>query len=402
MKSILKKTEKYVGEILQHRLPPGLTFHDYNHTLEVVEAAGIIGREEGLSEDDLEVVQLAAWFHDVGHWENSTGHEEIGNQMAIDFFKKEGLPSEKIARVSDCILATKLGVTPKTLPEKVICDADLFHLSKDDHKTYADKLRTEWKNIFNKTYSDPEWHQLNIDFFSNHNFYTDYGKRILNKSKDKVVEKMEKKTKKHNKKLDSAVRHDLGITQDELKSMKKKLLKAQGKSDRGIETMFRLTSRNHLALSGMADSKANIMISVNAIIISVLIVALMAELDTSPQLIAPTIILLAVNLTSIVFAIFAIRPNITKGLFTREDIEDHRTNLLFFGNFHRMKREDYHWGMNQLMENSSFLYSNLIDDIYFLGLVLAKKYDHLRNAYNVFMFGIIVAVIAFVISSFFA
>jgi len=166
--------------------------------------------------------------------------------------------------------------------------------------------------------------------------------------------------------------------------------------------MFRLTSKNHLTLSGMADSKANIMISVNSIIISILIGALMQKLDSNPHLITPTIILLSVNLGSIIFSILSIRPNISRGLFTRDDIENHRTNLLFFGNFHKMKREDYHWGMNQLMDNATFLYSSLIDDIYFLGVVLAKKYQHLRTSYNIFMYGIVVAVIAFVISNFFA
>ena len=63
-----------------------------------------------------------------------------------------------------------------------------------------------------------------------------------------------------------------------------------------------------------------------------------------------------------------------------------------------MKREDYHWGMNKLMESSNFLYSNLIDDIYFLGVVLARKYKLLRTSYNIFMFGMIIVVIAFIVS----
>ena len=118
----------------------------------------------------------------------------------------------------------------------------------------------------------------------------------------------------------------------------------------------------------------------------------MQKLDSNPHLIVPTIILLLVNLGSIIFSILSLRPNVTRGMFTREDIENQRTNLLFFGNFHKMKREDYQWGMNQLMENAS----------YFLGVVLAVKYKHLRTSYNIFMYGIVVAVIAFVLSNYFA
>ena len=110
---------------------------------------------------------------------------------------------------------------------------------------------------------------------------------------------------------------------------------------------------------------------------------------------------MVVNLSSMVAAILSIRPNVTKGLFTREDIENQRTNLLFFGNFHKMKRNDYHWGMNQLMEHASFLYSSLIDDIYFLGVVLATKYRYLRYSYNIFMYGIVISVLAFLVSNFF-
>ena len=148
----------------------------------------------------------------------------------------------------------------------------------------------------------------------------------------------------------------------------------------------------------MADSKANIMISINSIIMSVVLGSLMQKLDSNDHLIIPTIILLSVNLGALIFAILSLRPNVSAGLFTREDIENQKTNLLFFGNFHKMKREDYHWGMNKLMENANFLYSNLIDDIYFLGVVLARKYKLLRTSYTIFMFGMVIVVIAFVIS----
>ena len=175
--------------------------------------------------------------------------------------------------------------------------------------------------------------------------------------------------------------------------------KVEGRPDRGIETMFRLTSRNHLQLSAMADSKANILISVNAIIISVLIGGIIKTLDNHPHLIVPTYLLLGINVITIIFSILATRPNITKGKFTTRDIEKRKTNLLFFGNFHKMTQQDYKWGMVEMMNDSNFLYSSLIDDIYFLGKVLGKKYHFLRIAYNIFMVGIIFAVISYVLSN---
>jgi hypothetical protein len=153
-----------------------------------------------------------------------------------------------------------------------------------------------------------------------------------------------------------------------------------------------------MELSGMADSKANIMISVNAIIISVILTLLLRRLEDMPHLLIPTLTLLVVNITTIIFAVLATRPNLTKGFFTREDIHQKKVNLLFFGNFHKVGLEDFDWGMKEMMKDRDYLYSSMIRDIYFLGKVLGRKYHLLRISYSVFMFGLIIAVLAFAIA----
>lgn len=105
---------------------------------------------------------------------------------------------------------------------------------------------------------------------------------------------------------------------------------------RGIQTMLRLTSDNHLELSGMADGKANILISVNAIIISVILTVLLRRLEIDTHLTIPTIIFLAFSLITIVIAILATRPQITQGVFSREDIINKKTNLLFLETFTKL------------------------------------------------------------------
>ncbi|NQU84982.1 MAG: phosphohydrolase, partial [Mariniphaga sp.] len=91
-------------------------------------------------------------------------------------------------------------------------------------------------------------------------------------------------------------------------------------------------------------------------------------------------------------------PNISSGKFTKEDIKQNKVNLLFFGNFYKMNYEEYKWAVEELMKNDEFLYSTMIKDQYSLGKVLAKKYKLLRIAYNVFMYGLILSVIAFVLA----
>ena len=172
------------------------------------------------------------------------------------------------------------------------------------------------------------------------------------------------------------------------------------KPERGIDTVFRVTLGNHTRLSGIADSKANILLSVNAIIISIALSTIIPKLDSpkNAHLVIPTFIMIMSSVITIVFAILSTRPKVTKGIFTRQDIEDKKVNLLFFGNFYKMPLEEYQWAMNEMMKDRAYIYNTMIKDLYFLGIVLEKKYRLLRIAYNLFMFGIVLSVIAFVIA----
>lgn len=182
------------------------------------------------------------------------------------------------------------------------------------------------------------------------------------------------------------------------KTSKKK--NKEEKPERGIDTMFRTTLNNHNNLSGLVDNKANILLSVNAIIISVSLTTIIPKLDnpSNAHLIIPTLILILSSVIAITFAILATRPSITKGSFTREEVKEKKANLLFFGNFYKMPFEDYSWAMNELMKDKTYLYNSMIKDLYHLGIVLEKKYSLLRVAYTVFMFGIILSVVAFLLA----
>jgi hypothetical protein len=175
--------------------------------------------------------------------------------------------------------------------------------------------------------------------------------------------------------------------------------KKSDRPDKGIETMFRITSGNNQRLSDMADNKAHIMISTNSIILSVILSILLRKLEDNPHLIIPTLILLIICVVTMVFSILATRPSVPEGTFSAEDIRQKKVNLLFFGNFYRMDLPDYVSGMEQMMEDRDFLYGSLIRDVYSQGVVLGRKYRLLRVAYNVFMFGIIGSVLAFVIAA---
>jgi len=177
--------------------------------------------------------------------------------------------------------------------------------------------------------------------------------------------------------------------------------KAQYKNEspeRGIQTFYRVALRNHIKLSDIADTKANILLSVNAIIISLVLANLISSLDNNAYLIYPTAIFVLSCVISMILSIIATRPNVTSGEFTKEDVENQEVNLTFFGNFHKMELEDFEWAIRELLKDKKYVYKSLTKDLYFLGIVLERKYRILRITYTVFMVGIIVSVITFAVA----
>jgi hypothetical protein len=170
--------------------------------------------------------------------------------------------------------------------------------------------------------------------------------------------------------------------------------------ERGIETMFRVALRNHITLSDIADTKANILLSVNAIIISLVLSNLVSKLDnpSNDYLIWPTVIFTGFTVVSIILSILATRPNVTQGKFSKQDVAAKKVNLLFFGNFHKMALNEFEWAMGEMMQDRDYLYGSLTKDLYFLGLVLNRKYKLLRLTYSVFMVGIVVSVLSFAVA----
>lgn len=395
---LLKNAAQHCTEILNNQLSPQIACHDLAFTEQVVEMAEAIGVQEQLNEQELEMVKIAAWFHDTGFRDTYDDHQVASQAIASAFLNDEGVTQDKADKILQSLIATKKGSSPENNIDKVLVDARQGVMVGGDYKEYLKKLKKELLEIKNVEQSEVEGIQNYLETILKYEFHTAYGKENLLEARDKLRAKLEKRLNKMQKAVDANLSNDLGVTMAQLKAMKKKLAKVEGRPERGIETMFRLTSRNHLDLSGMADSKANIMISINSIIMSVVMGSLMSKLDSNEHLYYPTVLLLLVNLASLIYAILSLRPNVSDGKFTRDDIENQRTNLLFFGNFHKMSRRDYHWGMNKLMENANFLYSNLIDDVYFLGVVLARKYKLLRTSYNIFMYGMVLVVIAYIIS----
>ena len=203
----------------------------------------------------------------------------------------------------------------------------------------------------------------------------------------------QKKGKRKQKVIDQLLLQELEIDQEELKVMAKKLKKASEKPDRGIETWFRLTSKNLYARLQIVDTKANILITANAIIISVVLGTLYSRLDDDPHLIYAVGGLIITNVLSITFAILATIPKPLAEKIATKEMED--VDLMTFEGFSNMPLHDYQRSVMSVMERGDTLYPSIITDIYNLGVTLARKYKLIRISYLVFLYGIIISVFLF-------
>ena len=276
MSEIVEKTERFVTELLSEKLDPRFLYHNLRHTQRVVKSTKELLNFYDMGIAENERILLAAWLHDIGYVEVIADHEEASAKMAATFLKENGYGESDIQQVCKLILATKMSHEPKNLPEQIMKDADISHFAQKSYWEPTDYLRDELKELGIADYSSKEWREKNIQMFrTKHKFYTDYAKENWEKGKEKNLNQLlkEKKTEKT--------------------IAKKEALKAKYKSDspdRSIQTLYRVTQNNHLKLSDIADTKANILLSVNAIIVSLVLANLLTKLDnpSNTYLIYPT------------------------------------------------------------------------------------------------------------------
>lgn len=392
MTPLLEKTESFVKDLFSKKLPNTFIYHNFAHTQRVVKSSKEIIDKSQIHVKQKEALLLAAWLHDTGYTEAYKGHEEVSCKIAKAWLQKNNAENALIDTVLRCIMATKMHHEPTDELEEIIKDADTSHLAKEYFPETSELLRQELKLQNIKNYDAQEWLQQNIQLFTvSHRYYTSYAFENREQGKAKNLIDLLKQQKKQHKKLEKE------RTKAKLK------IKYKDKSpDRGVQTLFRVTMRNHLKLSDIADTKANILLSVNAIIISLAIANLIPNLtaptDSSTTIMIPIFILMLFSVASIIGAIMSTRPNVTSGEFTREQVKNGEVNVLFFGNFHRMPYDQFKWAMNELIDKKEDLYESLMKDLYMLGIVLNRKYYLLRITYTIFMIGIILSVLSFIVT----
>lgn len=384
---LLLKAEAYIFNLFKDKLSSEYIYHDYLHTLRVVTAVNELINGEHILEPNATHLRLAAWFHDAGYINGPENHEEKSCEIFNDFIKEISSENVNIDQVSSLILATKCSHFPTNLLEMCMKDADFYHFTLDNYNELGELLKNEIETTCTKQLTDIDWCTENLTVLTKNQYYfTDYAKIYWQPKKEKNIFKLRENLEKL--KLNKKSKN---------KEIKEKKLEKLDRPERGIDTLFRTTLNNHTQLSAIADSKANILLSVNSILISISLTAIIPKLDSpsNAHLIIPTFILLIFSVVTIVYTILATKPKVSSNTVTKKEIEQRKVNILFFGNFHQLPLDDFNDAMNDLMKDRDYLYDTLIKDLYYLGLVLNKKYRMLSISYTVFMYGIIISVAAF-------
>jgi predicted metal-dependent HD superfamily phosphohydrolase len=375
---LARKVQHFVQRHFDQEIPAQYVYHNFEHTRRVATVVADLANEADISPEERENLVISALFHDTGFSISTREHETHSKQIASEFLRTDGIPEERIAQIMRCIDATRLGHTPSGKLEMLMKDADTSNLGEDNFFEVTEQLRQELNAVNNEGIDEHAWDQINLQFLNDHQFYTEEAKNRFAESKAKHIKSIEKKLKKSAKKD---------------KQVGPKLITIG--SSKSAQTQFKTALRNHIDLSAIADNKANIMLSVNALIITFTLPLLGERIAADPRMLGPTLILLSVCVIAMVFATLATRPIAMSGKSTMEQIYDKKSNLFFFGNFYQMTFGEYETGMQAVVGDDEILDNSIMRDLFFLGKALGKKYQYLRLCYNFFMFGLISAVLAF-------
>ncbi len=395
--SFLSKIEVFATEFITNKNPESIVYHDISFTHRLVSAIKVISEKEDVSEKEKELLLVAAWIYGLGYYDaESFGSKNIISgcikctiRIGKPFLEEVNYLQEHIDAVYTILENTKHPLNPTNKLEQIFADALYYDFAREKGKKYLKKMYQELLIFHAISIGKKKWNDELIKLLENHTYFTAYGKSALEPKKHSLIKEIKKEAKALISIQNTALKKELEISDRELKNLKESLSETNNSVDiRTIQTLFRNTSRNHYTLNQMVDRKANIMISINAIINSIVIGGILGPSATIIDIsLLPAFVLVTASSLSIFYAILAVKPDRTHGEFTEEEIRNKQGNLLYFGNFYNMSYRDYEWAMLEMITDKDYLYSSLIRDIYYLGERIQKKHSNIRKSLMIFLVG---------------
>jgi len=389
---IYSEAKEHVFELFKKNANPRLVYHNYEFTTQLGHFINELGKETQALDQAQELAKLAGLFYTTGFLTNYQSATETSAKEAERFLLARKYSKAKTEKIKDLIRLPATKKTPVTEEQELFNDAiNALHFG-ERLSTKRPLLQLEQELMQQQTLPKEQWASLQLQNLLNAKFYTTHGKQhyepLLAQNIFALKKQIDKLQRKGGVVLETPTTP--GIFQDLEPEV----------PNRAIQTYFRTNYRNHINLSAIADNKANIMISVNAILLSVLISLLTYKnmTETNPMVLMAVIIFFITGLTSLVYAVLSARPKVTtlnKGV---KDINEIKKNLVFFGSYVHLNVEEYEEAVDAMFRDGSLIYGNMTRDIYYLGKVLDKKYRYLTNSYNIFMVGFIATTLTFIIA----
>lgn len=390
MSDILQKAQQYVLDLSNRINDNRLLYHNYQRTSQIVAHIQKVASAIEADSETKEIAALAGWMHATGYQKDYDRAISKSVEVAESFLTSVRYPAKKIRSVINCINSSKENNRPDSKAAELFLDGLNGFNATNNFFHHRPLLRLEWELVQGRQLPALEWNQIQLQELLRTSFYTPYGKnQFAPMVAQNILMQKSRVEKNQHSKLQLVGQEDGQLRK--FQGLEKKL------PGSATQTYFRTNYRNHINLSAIADNKANIMISVNAILISVIISVLSYQNipETQPMVLLPVVLFLVTALTSLIFAVLSIRPKVTAQNDGKVDLNEARKNIVFFGNFINLSLEQFEEAMDAVLRDGELLYGNMTRDLYFLGKVLDKKYRFLTMSYNIFMVGFVSTVISF-------
>lgn len=191
------KVEREILKKLKSGLNPDYFYHSYEHTLDVIRAAKELGKAEHLTVHELTLVKTAALFHDAGYLVSYNNHEFYSSRMASEILPDYQYNKDEIGQIIEMIEATRLPQKPLNKLSKVLADADLDYLGREDFFIIGLRLHLEWIKV-GKVKGLKDWYELQLRFLKEHVYHTQVAHQMRDQQKRKNIEEMESLLNKNN------------------------------------------------------------------------------------------------------------------------------------------------------------------------------------------------------------
>ncbi len=386
---VVKQALAYSVNFFNEHHKPKLVFHNFQFCNSLCEQIRTIAhKEQGIQKTEVDYAQLAAIFYTLGI--ASDRQKPIRDAFSLwqAYASKNDIQPEGIRKVSESINSFYKQKSKQNHVERLLADGIYAQKYAHEDDTQLALFKMESISFEEDEISNLEWNTKQQSILQEINFNYPYSQLHFKPVTNQRLLEYTQKIKRNKRNAPDARAH--GEVR-KFQNLEKRL------PNDATQTFFRANFRNHINLSAIADQKANIMISVNAIMISVLISVLSYRniTETNPMVIMPAVLFLVTGLTSLICAVLSTTPKVTKINKASMPLEEAQKNIVFFGNFVHLELEQYEEAVDAMFRDSELIYGNMVRDLYFLGKVLDQKYKYLSISYHVFMVGFVVTVLTF-------